>query len=113
MQYYVYLITARSTIAEVVQLGRTVGVCAGLALPNDEAFILVRASQSGRQKVDRFDLTVHRNKIVWQQRHSPVRLHSDIDKDHHGYAVRECHNQEDVLILLSLDLRGNVIRKAF
>lgn len=104
-----YLVAADGHPKRVVHLGYSANVRLGMALPDDDGFLLIRASQHGRQKAERFALTSLSGMPSWKP-YACGDVYKDIDKKCHGYAIRN-HGETQAPVLLSLTADGRLARK--
>ena len=110
LRNYIYLVRADGESDRVVHLGHSANVQAGLALPDDDGFILIRASQHGRQKAERFALTSLNGASSWKP-YACGRLYRDLDKRAHGFGIRNLNVMPETPALLSLTPDGRLVRK--
>jgi len=109
-KYNIYLVSADGDSKRVVHLGYSADVRTGLALPDDDGFILIRASQHGKQKAERFALTSLSGIPSWKP-YACGYLYADVDTRHHGYAIRNYNNTLGEPAWLSLTPGGLLTRK--
>ena len=106
-QKYVYFVRADVQHHQAVRLGRTDNVFTGMVLPDDEGFVLIKQSNHGNQKIERFDLASVGGKPTTHPK-ACGNLYKDINPNCDGYAVFEFSTGPSLMTLLPT---GLLVRK--
>lgn len=108
-QQYVYIVRADSQTARAHHLGQTDNAVAGVVLPDDESFMLVRGSQHERQRAEKCFMSFMGSPSL--QPKSSGKLYENIDIGSDGAAVVPNDQLGGSPYLLTLKPSGLLVRK--